>query len=74
MRVASRLDSIENRLRVTGKNRGIHTPVIYDPENPDLFFVNGIEMTKSELDELRKNDDSQGVVIFIPKCLERKQV
>lgn len=72
MRVALRLDQIEKRMNVMSKYGGIHTPVIYDPKNPDLFFVNGVEMTKAELDKLREEDNRDGMVIFMPKRLDAK--
>lgn len=67
MRVASRLEQIEKRMRVEGESPLHKSPVIFDPDNPDFFIVNGVEMTKAELDKLREEDHKDGMVILVPR-------
>lgn len=74
MTITIRLNRIQKRLEKTGKAGGIHSPVIYDPDDPDVYFVNDVKMTKAEYEELRKKDTRDGVVIFLPICLKRDQV
>lgn len=70
MRAPLRLDKIEARMKVMGKYGGIHSPVIYDPKNPNIFFVNGVGMTKADVDMLIKEDERQGIIIFAPMRLD----
>lgn len=67
MRSSLRLDQIEKRMRVMGKYHRITGPIVYDTENPDRFFVDGVEMTKAEVDKLIEEDESEGMNIYVPR-------
>lgn len=67
MRASLRLDQIEKRMRVTGRHRRITGPIVYDTENPNLFFVDGVEMTKAEVDKLIEEDEREGMHIYVPR-------